>query len=108
MPPASVHRPRMKHFLQVLLGCGLTLHGWAQNAPASAEKENLQFPNTDIRDVLVFYSHHVGKKVFVAPDVEGGVTIEVSASKTETPEIMRKAFQEQLGLVTRENPDGEL
>ena len=98
----------MKRFLQVLLACGLTLHGWTQNAPASAEKETLHFPNTDIRDVLLFYGHRAGKKVFVAPDVEGGVTIQASAPRAETLETMRKAFQEQLGLVTRETPDGEL
>ncbi len=101
----------MKRFLQILLGCGMTLHGSAQNAalPASAEKkEVIQFPNTDARDVLLFYSRRAGKKVFVAPDVEGGVTIAASAPRAETLEIIRKALQEQLGLVVRETADREL
>jgi hypothetical protein len=98
----------MKRFLLALLCCGLALNGWTQRtAPASDEKaERLQFLNTDVRDVLAFYGDRASKRVFMAPEVEGRVTLEHTGPRAESLSVIGKALQEQLGVAMRDTSGG--
>lgn len=70
---------------------------------------DLQFPKTDLRDVLAFYGNRVKKPVFVSYEVSATITIvEANVAMKDVPELIRKTLLQKYGIAMRETKDGEV
>jgi hypothetical protein len=101
------------HAFGVLLG-GMLFWLWSGTAFLRAEDDRavvrLNFPKTDVRDVLAFYGRLVRKPMLVELDVQGLVTL---VSDQDLPhksavELIQKTLLESYGIEMREDDRGEV
>jgi len=69
----------------------------------------LEFPKTDVREILWFYQKLTGRPVLVELDLQALVTIEPHKDipQAEAIELIRKTLLESYGIEMRESVHGE-
>ena len=100
----------MRRIIATLLWSQLAVQCLADDKRSTAGERilSLDFPNTVVEDVLEYYRRSVGKPVFVALDIRGGITMKHKGPEKEIPEVIRKTLLEKYGIAMRDLPTGEI